>query len=98
MVNITKRYFSDRAIAADVIKLYGSIELAPLVGLADMIVDIVQTGATMEQNGLEVVQDIMESSTYLIANKNSFFEKKSEVLDIFEKIEKVIKAEQNDKS
>lgn len=94
MVNITKRYFSDRAIAADVIKLYGSIELAPLVGLADMIVDIVQTGATMEQNGLEVVQDIMESSTYLIANKNSFFEKKSEVLDIFEKIEKVIKAEQ----
>ena len=94
MVNITKRYFADRAIAADVIKLYGSIELAPLVGLADMIVDIVETGATMKQNGLEVVEDIMESSTYLIANKNSFFEKKSEVLDIFEKIEKVIKAEQ----
>ena len=98
MVNITKRYFSDRAIAAEIIKLYGSIELAPLVGLADMIVDVVETGATMKQNGLEVVEDIMESSTYLIANKNSFFEKKSEVLDIFEKIEKVIKAEQNDKS
>ena len=98
MVNITKRYFSDRAIAAEIIKLYGSIELAPLVGLADMIVDIVETGTTMKQNGLEVVEDIMESSTYLIANKNSFFEKKSEVLDIFEKIEKVIKAEQNDKS
>jgi ATP phosphoribosyltransferase len=97
MVNITKRYFSDRAIAADVIKLYGSIELAPLVGLADMIVDIVETGTTMKQNGLEVVQDIMESSTYLIANKNSFFEKKSEVLDIFEKIEQVIKAEQKAK-
>lgn len=94
MVNITKRYFADRAIAADVIKLYGSIELAPLVGLADMIVDIVQTGSTMKQNGLEVVEDIMESSTYLIANKNSFFEKKSEVLDIYEKIEKVIKSEQ----
>ncbi|MBU0633243.1 ATP phosphoribosyltransferase [bacterium] len=94
MVNITKRYFADRAIAAEIIKLYGSIELAPLVGLADMIVDIVQTGATMKQNGLEVVEDIMESSTYLIANKNSFFEKKSEVLDIYEKIEKVIKAEQ----
>ncbi|WP_345980883.1 ATP phosphoribosyltransferase [Sulfurimonas sp. HSL3-2] len=94
MVNITKRYFADRAIAADVIKLYGSIELAPLVGLADMIVDIVETGTTMKQNGLEVVEDIMESSTYLIANKNSFFEKKSEVLDIYEKIEKVIKAEQ----
>ncbi len=94
MVNITKRYFADRAIAADVIKLYGSIELAPLVGLADMIVDIVETGATMKQNGLEVVEDIMESSTYLIANKNSYFEKKTEVLDIYEKINAVVSAEQ----
>ncbi|MGB6018964.1 MAG: ATP phosphoribosyltransferase [Sulfurimonadaceae bacterium] len=93
MVNITKRYFAERAIAADVIKLYGSIELAPLVGLADMIVDIVETGATMKQNGLEVVEEIMESSTYLIANKNSYFEKKSEILDIYEKINDVVKQE-----
>jgi len=93
MVNITKRYFAERAIAADVIKLYGSIELAPLVGLADMIVDIVETGATMKQNGLEVVEEIMESSTYLIANKNSYFEKKSEVLDIYEKINDVVQQE-----
>ena len=91
MENITKRYFAERAVAADVIKLYGSIELAPLVGLADMIVDIVETGATMKQNGLEVVEEIMTSSTYLIANKNSYFEKKSEVLDIFEKISSLIK-------
>lgn len=94
MVNITKRYFAERAVAAKIIKLYGSIELAPLVGLADAIVDVVQTGATMKQNGLEVVEDILESSTYLIANKNSFFEKKAEVLDIYEKIEHVIKSEQ----
>jgi len=90
MVNITKRYFAERAVAADIIKLYGSIELAPLVGLADMIVDVVETGATMKQNGLEVVEEIMTSSTYLIANKNSYFEKKSEVLDIFEKISKIV--------
>jgi len=90
MVNITKKYFAERAVAADIIKLYGSIELAPLVGLADMIVDIVETGTTMKQNGLEVVEEIMTSSTYLIANKNSYFEKKSEVLDIFEKISAVI--------
>jgi ATP phosphoribosyltransferase len=90
MVNITKRYFAERAVAADIIKLYGSIELAPLVGLADMIVDIVETGTTMKQNGLEVVEHIMESTTYLIANKNSFFEKKGEVLDIYEKINRVI--------
>ena len=56
-------------------------------------VDIVETGTTMKQNGLEVVEEIMESTTYLIANKNSFFEKKSEVLDIYEKINAVIKAE-----
>ena len=94
MVNITKRYFEERAVSVDIIKLYGSIELAPLIGLADMIVDIVETGTTMKQNGLEVVQDIMTSSTYLIANKNSYISKKDEVLDIYEKINAVIKAEQ----
>ncbi len=92
MVNISKRYFAERAVAADIIKLYGSIELAPLVGLSDVIVDIVETGTTMRQNGLEVVEEIMESTTYLIANKNSFFEKKGEVLDIYEKINRVISA------
>jgi len=51
-----------------------------------MIVDVVETGSTMKQNGLEVVETIMESTTHLIANKNSFFEKKSEILDVYEKI------------
>ncbi|MDD5156801.1 ATP phosphoribosyltransferase [Sulfurimonas sp.] len=96
MVNITKRYFEERAVSVDIIKLYGSIELAPLIGLADMIVDVVETGATMEQNGLEVVEDIMRSSTYLIANKNSYIAKKDEILDIYKKIETVIKAEQKE--
>ena len=93
MVNITKRYFEQRAVSVDIIKLYGSIELAPLVGLADMIVDIVETGTTMRQNGLEVVEEIMESSTYLIANKNSYIAKKDEVLSIYEKIREVVKNE-----
>jgi len=97
MVNITKRYFEERAVSVDIIKLYGSIELAPLIGLADMIVDVVETGSTMKQNGLEVVQDIMTSSTYLIANKNSYIAKKNEVLDIYEKIKSVIDAEQKTK-
>ena len=90
--NVAKRYFESCGEQIELIKLYGSIELAPLVGLADMIVDIVETGTTMKQNGLEVVEEIMTSSTYLIANKNSYFEKKSEVLDIFEKISSVIEA------
>jgi len=93
MVNIAKRYFEERAVSVEIIKLNGSVELAPLIGLADMIVDVVETGTTMKQNGLEVVQDIMTSSTYLIANKNSYIAKKDEVLDIYEKIDAVIKAE-----
>jgi len=95
MVNITKRYFEERAVSVEIIKLNGSVELAPLIGLADMIVDVVETGTTMKQNGLEVVQDIMTSSTYLIANKNSYIAKKDEVLDIYEKINAVIKNENN---
>ncbi len=90
MENITKRYFSNKAIAVKVIKLYGSIELAPLVGLCDGIVDIVETGATMKQNGLKVVEDIMSSSAHLIANKNSFISKKDEILELYSSISKVL--------
>lgn len=86
MVNITQKYFSKKAMAVDIIKLYGSIELAPLVGLSQAIVDVVETGATMRQNGLKVVETIMESSAYLIANKNSFIEKKEEIISLYKKI------------
>ena len=84
---IAKKFFEQRAMAVEIIKLYGSIELAPLVGLSDCIVDIVETGATMKQNGLEVGETIMESSVYLISNKNSFYAKKDSILDLREKIE-----------
>jgi ATP phosphoribosyltransferase len=90
MVNITKNYFASKAVGVEVIKLYGSIELAPLVGLADAIVDIVETGATMRENNLKVAEDIMESSAHLIANKNSFFEKKSEILELYKLLQKAI--------
>jgi len=90
MVNITHKHFSKKAMAVDVIKLYGSIELAPLVGLADAIVDIVETGTTMKQNGLKVVETIMESSAHLIANKNSFIEKKEEIISLYRKISEEI--------
>jgi len=90
MVNITKNYFASKAVGVEVIKLYGSIELAPLVGLADAIVDIVETGITMKENGLKVAEDIMESSVHLIANKNSFFEKKGEILELYSALKKVV--------
>ena len=90
MVNITKNYFAKKAVGVEVIKLYGSIELAPLIELADAIVDIVETGATMRENGLQVAEDIMESSAHLIANKNSFYAKKSEILSLCESIKRFI--------
>lgn len=92
MVNITEQYFAKKAVGVEIIKLYGSIELAPLVGLADAIVDIVETGATMKENGLKVAEDIMDSSVHLIANKNSYYAKKSEVLDLYEKINQVVQS------
>jgi len=92
MVNITEQYFSKKAVGVDIIKLYGSIELAPLVGLADAIVDIVETGATMRENGLKVAEDIMDSSVHLIANKNSYYAKKDEVLSLYEKINSVVQS------
>ena len=90
MPNITKNYFDQKAIAVKIIKLYGSIELAPLVGLSDAIVDIVETGTTMRQNGLKVAQEIMTSSAHLIANKNSFITKRDEILSLYHQINSII--------
>ena len=87
---IAKKYFDKKAMAVEIIKLYGSIELAPLVGLADCIVDIVETGATMKQNGLEVGATIMETSAHLIVNKNAYYSKKAAIFSLKEKIEAVL--------
>ncbi|OPX26616.1 MAG: ATP phosphoribosyltransferase [Campylobacteraceae bacterium 4484_166] len=80
--NIVRRYFEKKAMAVDIIKLYGSIELAPLVGLADCIVDIVETGDTMKENGLKIGDTIMKSSAFLITNKNSFTINKTQILKL----------------
>ena len=91
MVNITRNYFSKKAMGVEVIKLYGSIELAPLVGLADAIVDIVETGTTMKENGLKVAETIMESSAHLIANKHSFLARKSDIMELYARMEEVVR-------
>ena len=84
--NIAKNYFNKKGIPVEVIKLNGSIELAPLVGLSDVIVDIVETGNTLRENGLEEKEVIMHSSARVIANKNSFSTKKKKILEIIEKM------------
>ncbi|MBP3225119.1 MAG: ATP phosphoribosyltransferase [Campylobacter sp.] len=90
MPNITREYFATKAVATQVIKLYGSIELAPIIGLSDAIVDVVETGATMKQNGLKVAEVIMHSSAHLIANKNSFVIKRDEILNLRDKLQSAI--------
>jgi ATP phosphoribosyltransferase len=68
-VKTAHRYFARHGIQAEIIKLYGSMELAPLVGLADCIVDVVDTGNTLKANGLEARDLIMQVSSRLVVNK-----------------------------
>lgn len=71
-VNITRNYFATRGEQVDIIKLYGSMELAPLVGLGDLIVDVVDTGNTLRANGLEPLDEICQVSSRLIVNPVSY--------------------------
>ncbi len=68
-VHSTRRYFADRGQQAEIIKLYGSMELAPLVGLSDLIVDLVESGNTLKANGLVPLQHIADISSRLVVNK-----------------------------
>ncbi len=70
--NIARRYYAGQSREIEIIKLNGSIEIAPLVGLSDVIVDIVETGKTLRENGLEPLEDIVPISARLIANKAGY--------------------------
>ena len=70
-VNIARRYYSSKGIQADIIKLYGAMELAPIMGLADRIVDIVDTGNTLRANGLEAMDHIADISSRLVVGQPS---------------------------
>ena len=85
-VKTAHRFFANRGIQAEIIKLYGSMELAPLVGLADCIVDVVDTGKTLQANGLEPLELIMEVSSRLIVNKSAMKMKHAEVSGFIDEI------------
>lgn len=70
--NIAKKHYQSKGCDIDIIHLNGSIELAPILGLSDVIVDIVETGSTLKENNLEVVEEILPISARLIANKSSY--------------------------
>ena len=78
-VRAAKSFYAKKGRAIDVIKLNGSIEIAPILGLSDVIVDIVETGATLRENDLEVVETVFPISARLIANKSAFKFKTAEI-------------------
>ena len=90
--NITERYFGSRGVQVEIIKLYGSIELAPIVSLSERIVDLVSTGETLRANGLTEVEEIMPSTARLIVNRASLKLKMEAIGDLITKLKKVLRA------
>jgi len=85
-VNSAREHFANRGVHVDLIKLYGSMELAPLVGLADAIVDLVSTGSTLRANKLVEVEEICEISSRLVVNQAALkmkYEALQPILDVF---------------
>lgn len=88
--NTAKRFYASRGIQADVIKLYGAMELAPVTGLAHRIVDLVETGNTLRANGLVELETIEEISTRLIVNEKAYKTKYPAIRSLIEALEKVL--------
>lgn len=91
-VNLTRQFYASRGEQVDVIKLYGSMELAPLVGLGDLIVDVVDTGNTLRANGLEPLEVICQVSSRLIVNKASYKRKQSLLAPVLQQLEAAVAA------
>ena len=87
---IARAHFGARGIPVEIIQLSGSVELAPALGLADMIVDLVETGVTLRENGLTVVEEIAESTGRLVVNRASYQLKSDEVSRLVKVLEDVV--------
>ena len=85
--DFTRRYFRSKGEPVEIIKLNGSIELAPLTGLADTILDIVQTGRTLKENGLVVYENIRQLSARLVVNKVSMKTSQEQITEIIDALE-----------
>jgi ATP phosphoribosyltransferase len=93
-VNVARRHFASHGVQADIIKLYGSMELAPLVGLADRIVDLVETGGTLRANNLVELDHVADISCRIIANVASMRVQHDEIFELIEKMRSVVRSEQ----
>ncbi len=84
--NAAKKYFAEKGLQCSILKLYGSIELAPVLSLSDFIVDIVESGKTLRENGLKEFDKIFDISSLLIANKVSYKLKRDEINSFVDKV------------
>ena len=91
---VARRFFDRRGQQVEIIKLYGSMELAPLVGMADLIVDIMETGATLVANDLEVIEPICDISSRLIVNKASMKMKHEKIHQLIDGLSQIIQTSQ----
>ena len=91
--HIARRYYASQSRQIDIIKLNGSIELAPILGLSDMIVDIVETGKTLLENGLAPLETIVPISARLIANKANYKFKYNEICTMAQRMEQALTQE-----
>ena len=89
--NITRNHFESKGMDVEIVKIEGSVELAPLLELSDGIVDIVETGTTLKENGLEVIEDICPISARLIVNMVSMKLRQQEIEELVELIDKNLK-------
>lgn len=91
-VTTAARHFAHKGVQVEIIKLYGSMELAPLVGLADLIVDLVDTGTTLRANGLVELEHIADVSSRLVVNKASMKMKPARIRQIVQSLAAVVRA------
>jgi ATP phosphoribosyltransferase len=94
-VNIARKYFAQRGIQADLIKLYGAMELAPMMDLADLIVDIVDTGNTLRANGMEPLDEIAAVSSRVVVNKAAMRSRHTVIKRILESLSAVVQEDGN---
>ena len=84
--NVSKKYFEGKGMDVEIIKIEGSVELAPILGISEGIVDIMETGTTLKENGLVVVDEVCDISSRIIVNKYSFKLKRDDINEIIDRI------------
>ncbi len=88
--NVARNYFNSKGKDVEIVKIDGSVELSPILGLVDGIVDIMETGTTLKENGLVVLDDVCQISARVIVNKASFKMKRKEIMELLNDLERIV--------